>query len=87
MTVRMRVRMADGPSPQITGSALFSKGKSWCRNADLNRGPTDYESVALPLSYFGLCTGLKRAAPYAKQGARRKAGLPNVAGAGNKDRS
>src|SRR5229473_7198996 len=25
----------------------------WCRRADLNRGPTDYESVALPLSYVG----------------------------------
>jgi hypothetical protein len=27
--------------------------ESWCRRADLNRGPTDYESVALPLSYVG----------------------------------
>src|SRR6185437_7123685 len=26
---------------------------SWCRRSDLNRGPTDYESVALPLSYVG----------------------------------
>jgi hypothetical protein len=25
----------------------------WCRRSDLNRGPTDYESVALPLSYVG----------------------------------
>ena len=22
--------------------------KEWCRNAESNRGPTDYESVALP---------------------------------------
>ena len=28
--------------------------KEWCRSAELNRGPTDYESVALPLSYFGV---------------------------------
>src|SRR3546814_7021962 len=27
--------------------------EEWCRRADLNRGPTDYESVALPLSYVG----------------------------------
>gem|GEM_PF-4482424 len=27
--------------------------KSWCRRSDSNRGPTDYESVALPLSYVG----------------------------------
>ena len=26
----------------------------WCRSGDLNPGPTDYESVALPLSYFGI---------------------------------
>src|SRR5512135_2137513 len=33
----------------------FSKWlKSWSRRSDLNRGPTDYESVALPLSYAGL---------------------------------
>ena len=25
-------------------------GKSWCRLGELNPGPTDYESVALPLS-------------------------------------
>ena len=25
----------------------------WCRRSELNRGPTDYESVALPLSYVG----------------------------------
>ena len=25
----------------------------WCRRPGLNRGPTDYESVALPLSYVG----------------------------------
>lgn len=24
-----------------------------CRHSELNRGPTDYESVALPLSYVG----------------------------------
>ena len=26
---------------------------SWSRRGDLNPGPTDYESVALPLSYAG----------------------------------
>ncbi len=26
----------------------------WCRRGDSNSRPTDYESVALPLSYFGL---------------------------------
>ena len=31
----------------------FSKRKKWCRHTDLNRGPTDYKSVALPLSYVG----------------------------------
>jgi hypothetical protein len=25
----------------------------WCRRTELNCGPTDYESVALPLSYAG----------------------------------
>jgi hypothetical protein len=25
----------------------------WCRRSDLNRGPADYESAALPLSYVG----------------------------------
>jgi hypothetical protein len=28
----------------------------WCRRPDLNWGPTDYESVALPLSYAGKIT-------------------------------
>src|SRR5690606_38460871 len=46
----------------------------WCRRADLNRGPTDYESVALPLSYAGEpvdafateggCSPVRRRAPY-----------------------
>ena len=26
----------------------------WSRRGDLNPGPTDYESVALPLSYAGI---------------------------------
>ncbi len=34
----------------------WSKCERWCRRADLNRGPTDYESVALPLSYVGIRT-------------------------------
>src|SRR4051794_22547742 len=29
------------------------KGGMWCRRSDLNRGPADYESAALPLSYVG----------------------------------
>src|SRR5580658_9173640 len=33
----------------------LSRGE-WCRHTDLNCGPTDYESVALPLSYAGLRT-------------------------------
>jgi hypothetical protein len=31
-----------------------SPSGAWCRHSDLNRGPTDYESVALPLSYVGI---------------------------------
>ena len=31
---------------------VFSRSY-WSRCSDLNRGPTDYESVALPLSYTG----------------------------------
>ncbi len=27
--------------------------KIWCRQSDLNTRPTDYKSVALPLSYVG----------------------------------
>ncbi len=29
---------------------------TWSRWSDLNRRPTDYESIALPLSYIGLLT-------------------------------
>ena len=32
----------------------------WSRKSELNRRPTDYESVALPLSYFGTCLSLRR---------------------------
>ncbi len=36
------------------GPTAFAQGtKQWCRRAGSNRGPTDYESVALPLSYVG----------------------------------
>ena len=28
-------------------------GETWSRRSDLNRGPADYESAALPLSYAG----------------------------------
>ena len=38
----------DAPSP-----AQRSSRPGWCRRTDLNCGPTDYESVALPLSYVG----------------------------------
>ena len=30
-----------------------AKKSRWSRRSDLNRQPTDYESVALPLSYAG----------------------------------
>src|SRR5262245_46548731 len=33
--------------------SLYFNYLAWCRRSDLNRGPTDYESVALPLSYVG----------------------------------
>jgi hypothetical protein len=36
----------------------------WCRRSDLNRGPADYESAALPLSYVGW-EDLARAEPEA----------------------
>jgi hypothetical protein len=29
----------------------------WSQRAELNRRPTDYESVALPLSYAGITIG------------------------------
>ena len=31
----------------------------WSRRSELNRRPTDYESVALPLSYAGLTSIIK----------------------------
>src|SRR2546427_10158293 len=43
-------------------------GRGWSRRPGLNRRPTDYESVALPLSYVGAridrrsCTGTSKAA-------------------------
>jgi hypothetical protein len=50
------VRTFPGDARSCTSEAdensVFSGG-SWCRRTDLNRGPTDYESVALPLSYVG----------------------------------
>jgi hypothetical protein len=35
-------------------NALRFRALEWCRNRELNPGPTDYESVALPLSYCGV---------------------------------
>ena len=32
----------------------------WSQRAELNRRPTDYESVALPLSYAGLWSSMVR---------------------------
>ena len=32
---------------------------NWSRRSDLNRGPADYESAALPLSYAGFTYDLK----------------------------
>lgn len=32
----------------------FGRGFLWSQRSDLNRRPTDYESVALPLSYAGV---------------------------------
>ena len=43
-------------SANLAGRGCGAVGLSclkWCRRAELNRGPTDYESVALPLSYAG----------------------------------
>ena len=36
------------------GKALRYYRNHWSRRSDLNRGPADYESAALPLSYAGL---------------------------------
>ena len=43
----------------------------WCRRTDLNRGPTDYESVALPLSYVG--DGRGHPIPPSRRPRQRKA--------------
>src|SRR5260370_2366805 len=50
-----RNKLVVGRSPRDIKSpnALGGIVQNWCRRADLNRGPTDYESVALPLSYVG----------------------------------
>ena len=48
----------------------------WCRRSDLNRGPADYESAALPLSYVG--AGGTR--PYSAGGSIRATAV--LAGAG-----
>src|SRR5580658_3561138 len=40
-------------SRRIPKIRLIHRCLRWCRRSDLNRGPTDYESVALPLSYVG----------------------------------
>jgi len=41
-----------------TGSRVVAVGrKTWSRRSDLNRGPADYESAALPLSYAGVGRG------------------------------
>ena len=37
--------------------SLADQARRWCRRSELNRGPTDYESVALPLSYVGVPWG------------------------------
>ena len=38
-----------------SGSEVVAVGeKEWSRRSDLNRGPADYESAALPLSYAGV---------------------------------
>jgi integrase len=45
---------------------VAAAGGNWSRRSDLNRGPADYESAALPLSYAGYqrLTGAARAADH-----------------------
>jgi hypothetical protein len=36
------------------GGGVLGNWENWCRHTESNCGPTDYESVALPLSYAGI---------------------------------
>ena len=42
------------PTEQLrcTSAGQTQRAEFWCRNAESNRGPTDYESVALPTELF-----------------------------------
>lgn len=42
--------LLDGRYRDADAQLLDFSGEKWCRLPGLNRGPTDYESVALPLS-------------------------------------
>jgi hypothetical protein len=46
------VRFPGGEIIQINKKSR-NLSKRWSRRSDLNRGPSDYESLALPLSYAG----------------------------------
>jgi len=53
-----RVRENGAKDWSSKGSRFPDSGKiveNWSRRSDLNRGPTDYGSLALPLSYAGSC--------------------------------
>ncbi len=51
-------------NPRRSRNAIYRKGL-WCRRSDLNRGPADYESAALPLSYVG---NRRKPRPYTLRG-------------------
>ena len=53
--------------PSARSKIAPRKGKSWCRRADSNRGPADYESAALP-------TELRRPGKVGKTGAQQDRG-------------
>jgi hypothetical protein len=53
-----RLPEEQGPAQTIgIDLALYVKAERWSRRSDLNRGPADYESAALPLSYAGVGRG------------------------------
>lgn len=60
--VRQWARMGKRTAIRFSRHAyLYPVGEEdWCRHSELNRGPTDYESVALPLSYVGVRSSLYR---------------------------
>jgi hypothetical protein len=77
-----RIRRIRATHPQRCGRNLVGfSGFFWCRRGGSNSGPTDYESVALPLSYVGILDGRRHISPAAPPRNHRLTPAPATTGA------